>query len=41
LDAKYSTGRGINDCGDVTGSRTKTITTDSHAYLWHPERAAQ
>ena len=41
LDARFSNGRGINDCGDVTGTRTSTSTTDSHAYLWHPERAAQ
>jgi hypothetical protein len=30
---------GINNCGDVTG--TRSVKSAFHAYLWHPERAAQ
>lgn len=39
LQTQYSTAVGINNCGDVTG--TRSVKSAMHAYLWHPERAAQ
>jgi len=39
LQASSSTAEKVNNCGDVKGSRF--MENKPHAYLWHPERAAQ